>query len=59
MNKSYNLAFSFLQGCRDRPKTCFTGPHLWLEPETDLLLCTIGWVNLYQKFEIEEYTVCG
>ena len=21
--------------------------------------CTIGWVNLYQKFEIEKYTVCG
>ena len=19
----------------------------------------IGWVNLYQKFEIEKYTVCG
>ena len=22
-------------------------------------LCTVGWVNLYQKFEIEKYTVCG
>ena len=22
-------------------------------------VCTIGWVNLYQKFEIEKYTVCG
>ena len=21
--------------------------------------CTVGWVNLYQKFEIEKYTVCG
>ena len=21
--------------------------------------CTLGWVNLYQKFEIEKYTVCG
>ena len=21
--------------------------------------CAIGWVNLYQKFEIEKYTVCG
>ena len=20
---------------------------------------TVGWVNLYQKFEIEKYTVCG
>ena len=20
---------------------------------------TLGWVNLYQKFEIEKYTVCG
>ena len=20
---------------------------------------TIGWVNLYQKFEIEKYTICG
>ena len=24
-----------------------------------ILLCTVGWVNLYQKFEIEKYTVCG
>ena len=26
-----------------------------------IILCayTIGWVNLYQKFEIENYTVCG
>ena len=22
-------------------------------------LCTVGWVNLYQKFEIEKYTVFG
>ena len=21
--------------------------------------CTLGWVNLYQKFEIEKYTDCG
>ena len=21
--------------------------------------CTLGWVNLYQKFETEKYTVCG
>ena len=21
--------------------------------------CAVGWVNLYQKFEIEKYTVCG
>ena len=21
--------------------------------------CTVGWVNLYQKFEIEKYPVCG
>ena len=21
--------------------------------------CTEGWVNLYKKFEIEKYTVCG
>ena len=21
--------------------------------------CTLGWVNLYQKFEIGNYTVCG
>ena len=21
--------------------------------------CTLGWVNLYQKFEIEKYTVCA
>ena len=21
--------------------------------------CMVGWVNLYQKFEIEKYTVCG
>ena len=21
--------------------------------------CSLGWVNLYQKFEIEKYTVCG
>ena len=20
---------------------------------------TVGWVNLYPKFEIEQYTVCG
>ena len=20
---------------------------------------TVGWVNLYKKFEIEKYTVCG
>ena len=20
---------------------------------------TVGWVNLYQKFKIEKYTVCG
>ena len=24
-----------------------------------LTSCTIGWVNLYHKFEIEKYTVCG
>ena len=23
------------------------------------LACTLGWVNLYQKFEIEKYTVYG
>ena len=23
------------------------------------LYCTVGWVNLYQKFETEKYTVCG
>ena len=22
-------------------------------------MCAVGWVNLYQKFEIEKYTVCG
>ena len=22
-------------------------------------MCTLGWVNFYQKFEIEKYTVCG
>ena len=21
--------------------------------------CRVGWVNLYQKFEIEKYSVCG
>ena len=21
--------------------------------------CTKGWINLYQQFEIEKYTVCG
>ena len=21
--------------------------------------CTVGWVNLYQKFDIEKYAVCG
>ena len=21
--------------------------------------CSLGWVNLYKKFEIEKYTVCG
>ena len=21
--------------------------------------CMVGWVDLYQKFEIEKYTVCG
>ena len=21
--------------------------------------CILGWVNLYKKFEIEKYTVCG
>ena len=21
--------------------------------------CTVGWVNLYNKFESEKYTVCG
>ena len=21
--------------------------------------CILGWVNLYQKLEIEKYTVCG
>ena len=21
--------------------------------------CLLGWVNLYQKFEIEKYTLCG
>ena len=25
----------------------------------DCPYCTVGWVNLYQKFEIEKYTVCG
>ena len=30
--------------------------HKNLEP---LLYCILGWVNLYQKFEIEKYTVCG
>ena len=25
----------------------------------DSTTCIIGWVNLYQKFEIEKYTVCG
>ena len=24
-----------------------------------LTSCTVGWVNLYHKFEIEKYTVCG
>ena len=24
-----------------------------------MCMCTLGWVNLYQKFEIEKYTVCG
>ena len=27
--------------------------------EMDMNLCTVGWVNLYQKFEIEKYTFCG
>ena len=22
-------------------------------------MANLGWVNLYQKFEIEKYTVCG
>ena len=22
-------------------------------------MSTVGWVNLYQKFKIEKYTVCG
>ena len=24
-----------------------------------LRICAVGWVNLYKKFEIEKYTVCG
>ena len=24
-----------------------------------IVQCTIGWVNLYKKFEIEKFTVCG
>ena len=24
-----------------------------------IVICTVGWVNLYQKFESEKYTVCG
>ena len=27
-------------------------------PDHDLG-CTVGWVNLYKKFEIEKFTVCG
>ena len=29
------------------------------ESEANTGICTVGWVNLYQKFEIEKYTVCG
>ena len=25
----------------------------------DTLHSTVGWVNLYKKFEIEKYTFCG
>ena len=28
-------------------------------PTACTTVCTIGWVNSYQKFEIEKYTVCG
>ena len=27
--------------------------------QANILYCVLGWVNLYQKFEIEKYTVCG
>ena len=34
----------------------FTLAHLKL---AKLLYCTVGWVKLYKKFEIEKYAVCG
>ena len=30
-----------------------------IEPRMYIVQCTIGWVNLYKKFEIEKFTVCG
>ena len=27
--------------------------------QTECTVYSIGWVKLYQKFEIEKYTVCG
>ena len=29
------------------------------EENLAILYCLLGWVNLYQKFEIEKYTGCG
>ena len=31
----------------------------FLRPKTKALRTAVGWVNLYQKFEIEKNTVCG
>ena len=46
-------------------KECFTVYvehllyHLLLNNNEGMFHCLLGWVNLYQKFEIEKYTGCG
>ena len=32
---------------------------LFIKPTYTVFICALGWVDLYQKFKIEKYTVCG
>ena len=54
-NNSSTVRESGLTGVGDG-KTLF---NLTCQLSVTEIYCIVGWVNLYQKFEIEKYTVCG
>ena len=63
MNRTYReLTSTVLTVCTDRGpgrSSLFNFYFSNMQVLENTVYCLVGWVNLYKKFEIKKYTVCG